>query len=167
MDELELELEQSAPVLLTAAGHARLKAELQHLTVTKRAEIASRIRESKDHGEFSEDNNELDEIKIEQAMVESRINELKTILSGAEILEQDRIPTDYVGLGSFVTVHDVEKDFGFAVRIVASIEANADEDLISEESPMGEALLGLKAGDIAEFEAPVGKLRYKVEKISA
>ncbi|MBX3114973.1 MAG: transcription elongation factor GreA [Fimbriimonadaceae bacterium] len=163
----ELELEQSAPVLLTAAGHARLKAELQQLTVTKRAEIAARIRESKDHGEFSEDNNELDEIKIEQAMVESRITELKTILSGAEILEADRIPTDYVGLGSKVTVEDVERDFSFDIRIVASIEANADEDLISEESPMGEALLGLKSGETAEFEAPVGILKYKIKKISA
>lgn len=167
MDELELELEQSAPVLLTVEGHTRLKAELQHLTVTKRAEIASRIRESKDHGEFSEDNNELDEIKIEQAMVESRITLLKTILSGAEILEIDRVPTEYVGLGSIVTVQDIDRDFDFSIRIVASIEANADEDLISEESPLGEALLGLKPGDIAEFEAPDGKIKYKVTKISA
>ncbi len=162
----ELEIEQSAPVLLTAEGHTRLKAELQELTVTKRQEIAQRIRDSKDHGEFSEDNNELDEIKMEQAMVESRINDLKTILSGAEILDAERIPTDYIGLGSKVTVHDEDRDFEFSVRIVASIEANPDEDLISEESPMGEALMGLKVGEIAEFEAPAGHLRYKVTKIT-
>lgn len=161
----ELELEQSAPVLLTAEGHVRLKEELKHLTVTKRDEIAERIRESKDHGEFSEDNNELDEIKIEQAMVESRIAELKSILSGAEILDPSKIDTDSVGLGAFVTVHDEDRDFDFEVRLVASIEANADEDMISEESPMGDALMGLKIGDVAEFEAPAGKIRYKITKI--
>lgn len=162
----ELEIEQSAPVLLTAEGHARLKAELQDLTVKKRQEIAERIRDSKDHGEFSEDNNELDEIKMEQAMVESRINDLKTILSGAEVLDNDRIPTDFVGLGSRVTVQDIDHDLSFEVRIVASIEANPDDDLISEESPMGEALMGLSVGELAEFEAPAGHLRYKVVKIT-
>jgi transcription elongation factor GreA len=163
----ELELEQSAPILLTQEGHDRLKAELKHLTVVKRDEIAERIRESKDHGEFSEDNNELDEIKIEQAMVESRISELKSILSGAEILDLSRIPTDHVGLGSKVKIVDIDRDFDFEVRLVASIEANADQDLISEESPLGEALMGLKVGETAEFEAPVGRLRYKVAAIGA
>ena len=163
----ELELEQSAPVLLTAEGHVKLKEELKHLTITKRNEIAERIRESKDHGEFSEDNNELDEIKIEQAMIESRISELKSILSGAEILDITKVDTSHVGLGTFVTVHDVDRDFDFEVRIVASIEANADEDMISEESPMGDALMGLKIGEVAEFEAPAGTIRYKVTKIRA
>lgn len=163
----ELDLEQSAPILLTAQGHTRLKEELQRLTVEKRKEIAERIRESKDHGEFSEDNNELDEVKMEQAIVENRINELKTILSGAAILDPNDISTERVGLGSKVAVHDVDRDFEFEVRIVASIEANADEDLISEESPMGEALMGLRVGEVAEFEAPVGKIRYEVRRISA
>lgn len=163
----ELELEQGAPVLLTAEGHVKLKEELKHLTVNKRNEIAERIRESKDHGEFSEDNNELDEIKIEQAMVESRIAELKTVLSGAEILDTSKLDTSHVNLGTYVTVQDVDRDFDFEVRLVASIEANADEDKISEESPMGDALMGLEMGDIAEFEAPAGTIRYKVIKIRA
>lgn len=163
----ELELDQGAPVLLTAEGHARLKEELKHLTIDKRSEIAERIRESKDHGEFSEDNNELDEIKIEQAMVESRIAELKSILSGAEIMEKSNIPTSYCGVGSRVSVQDIDRDVEFEIRLVASIEANADEDLISEESPMGDALMGLKVGDVAEFEAPAGTIRYKILKIRA
>jgi transcription elongation factor GreA len=163
----ELEIEQRAPVLLTAGGHARLKEELKHLTVNKRAEIAERIRESKDHGEFSEDNNELDEIKIEQGMVESRISELKSILSGAEIFDPSQLSTDEVDLGLFVTVEDIDRDFQFEVQIVASIEANADMDMISEESPMGNALMNLKVGEVAEFEAPAGTLRYKVIKIRA
>lgn len=164
MEELEIEL---GTFLLTAEGHARLKEELAHLTGVKRTEIAQRIRDSKDHGEFAEDNNELDEVKNEQAIVENRISELKTILSGATVLERSDIDTDEVGLGAYVTVEDEERGIDFEVRIVASIEANAEEDLISEESPMGQALFGLKVGDIAEFEAPVGVLRYKVKNIRA
>lgn len=162
MEELELEV---GTVLLTPEGHERLKEELGYLTGQKRSEIAQRIRDSKDHGEFSEDNSELDEVKNEQAIVENRISELKTILSGATVLENKDIPTDEVGLGSYVTVEDEERGFDFEVRVVASIEANAEEDLISEESPMGQALFGLKVGDMAEYDAPVGRLKYKVKKI--
>ena len=161
----ELEIEQSEPVLLTQEGMDRLKAELSRLTIVKRAEIAERIRDSKDHGEFSEDNNELDEVKIEQALVESRISELKTILSGAAVLNDDDIPTDHVGLGSVVTVTDVERAFSFDIRIVASVEANADLDLISEESPLGAALDGSKPGEVVTFEAPAGMIKYKIEAI--
>ena len=163
----ELDLDPGAPILLTAEGMDRLKAELHHLTVEKRKEIAERIRESKDHGEFSEDNNELDEVKIEQAIVENRINELKTILSGATVLDPAMVSTDEVGLGSRVTVEDKERAITFEVRLVASIEANPDNDLNSEESPMGEAIMGLKVGETAEFQAPGGKVRYTVKKISA
>lgn len=163
----ELDLEQSAPVLLTEAGLKRLKEELQHLTTVKRAEIAERIRDSKDHGEFSEDNNELDEIKTEQALVESRISELKTILSGADVLEPSLIPTDHVGIGSKVTLSDPERDLEFTVQLVASIEADPDEDLISEESPLGEALMGKAVGENAIFEAPAGRMQYVVKAISA
>ncbi|MBS1707719.1 MAG: transcription elongation factor GreA [Armatimonadetes bacterium] len=162
----ELEIEQSEPVLLTQAGMDRLKAELSRLTIHKRAEIAERIRDSKDHGEFSEDNNELDEVKVEQAIVESRISELKTILSGAGVLSDDDISTDHVGLGSLVTVTDTQRGFDFTVRIVASVEADADLDLISEESPMGQALDGARVGETVTFEAPAGTINYRVDKIA-
>ncbi len=162
----ELELDSSQPVLLTPEGYARLQSELTRLTVEKRAEIAERIRASKDHGEFSEDNSELEEVKIEQAIVESRITDLKTIFANAEVLESKDIPVDHVGLGSRVTVHDVERGFEFEVRLVASVEANPDEDLISEESPMGQALFGKKIADTVVFEAPVGQIHYRIEKIA-
>lgn len=162
MEEMELEV---GSFYLTSEGHERLKEELAYLTKVKRQEIAERIRESKDHGEFAEDNNELDEVKNEQAIVESRIGDLKTILSGAIVLTPDDISTDEVGLGTYVTVHDLDRDIDFEIRVVASIEANAEEDLISDESPMGQALFGLKAGDTAEFEAPSGTIRYKVTKL--
>jgi len=161
----ELELEGSASLLLTESGHARLKEELQRLTIEKRAEIAERIRASKDHGEFSEDNSELDEVKLEQAIVENRIGELKNILSNAEIIDPDMISTERVGLGCWVTVQDEIRGSDFEVQLVASVEANPDEDLISEESPMGQALLSLRVGEIAEFEAPAGTLKYKIVNI--
>ena len=163
MDELEIEL--SGSLYLTEAGLTRLKAELSYLTVQKRQDIAERIRDSKDHGEFSEDNSELDEVKVEQAIVENRINDLKTILSGANVLSPEDIPTDHVGLGSVVTVHDQERGFDFSVRIVASVEANAELDLISEEAPMGAAMIGKVVGETVAFEAPAGNITYKVLKI--
>lgn len=154
------------PVFLTAEGHARLTKELEYLTTVRRAEITDRLRESKDHGEFSEDNQELDETKFEQKLVEDRIKELKVFFANASILDVDTIPTDHVGIGSLVTVSDADRGIKFAVRIVASIEANPDEDLISDESPMGVALMGAAPGDEIQFDAPVGKMKYKVVSIA-
>lgn len=162
----DLELESSQPLYLTPEGHARLQQELTRLTTEKRAEIAERIRESKDHGEYSEDNSELDEVKIEQAIVENRINELKAVLSSADILTRSQIPTDYVGLGSKVAVKGGGPGTEFEVRMVASVEADPDNDLISDESPMGQALMGKRVGESAEFDAPAGRLKYDVTSIS-
>ena len=162
----DVESESSGPILLTREGHKRLREELRHLSVDKRAEIAERIRESKDHGEYSEDNSELDEVKVEQAMVENRINELKLVLSNAETLQKRKIPTDTVGLGSRVALRDKRRRIEFEIRVVASAEANADEDLISGESPLGKALMGCAVGDIVKYEAPAGLLRYEIVGIS-
>lgn len=162
----EAELSQPLTGLyLTAEGHATLQRELDQLTTVKRPEIADRIRESQQHGEFSEDNSELDEVKFEQAMVENRIAELKTIFGNAHILEPGQIPEDHVGLGSVVTMNDLEFGDSFDVRVVASIEADPAKDLISNESPMGLALFGHVAGDTVEFSAPDGKKRYRIESI--
>jgi transcription elongation factor GreA len=161
----ELELESSEPILLTKEGHDRLQEELRRLSVDKRSEIAQRIRESKDHGEYSEDNNELDEVKIEQAMVENRINELKRVLSNSEVLDSKKISTKKVGLGSRVTVRETRRRNEFEVRIVASAEANPDDDTISEESPLGQALMGREVDDTVDYEAPAGTLRYKITRI--
>ncbi len=165
MSTEELELESSQPIYLTQEGHQNLKEELRMLTIEKRKEIAERIRDSKDHGEYSEDNSELDEVKIEQALVENRISELKNILSSAEILDPKQVSTSEVGLGAKVMLRDKERGIEFEVRIVASVEADPNEDLISDESPLGEALLGLPVGGVAEYEAPAGLLKYEVVKI--
>jgi transcription elongation factor GreA len=158
-------LESTQPILLTPDGHARLRAELNRLTVDKRAEIAERLRASKDHGEFSEDNNELDEVKQQQAIVENRIGELKAILQNADIITPEMVSTDYVGLGSKVTVKEASRSIEFQVQVVAGVEADPDRDLISEESPMGTALMGRSAGELAEFVAPIGLVRYEILKI--
>ncbi|MBC8064278.1 MAG: transcription elongation factor GreA [Chlorobia bacterium] len=151
---------------LTPEGYKALQVELEHLTAVKRPEIADRIRESQQHGEFSEDNSELDEVKFEQAMVEGRIAELKTIFGNATILDDSMIPTDYVGVGSKVRVEDTDYGDDFEIRIVTSVEADPSKDLVSNESPMGTALLGHSEGEKVTFDAPEGRKHYKVLKIT-
>lgn len=153
-------------VWLTPEGHEDLKKELEYLTLEKRPEIAERIRESQEHGEFSEDNSELDEVKFEQAIVESRIAELKSIFGTAQVLNEEDIPTSHVGIGSLVTLRDSELGENFTVRVVSSIEADPNKDYISNESPMGSALLGSKKGDTISVDAPDGPLSYEVTKIA-
>lgn len=165
MNEPEIAAESSGGLLLTPEGYKALQAELEHLTMVKRPEIADRIRESLQHGEFSEDNSELDEVKFEQAIVESRMAELKGIFGSAQILDPDQIPTDHVGIGSTVKLGDQQFDDEFEVRVVASIEADPNNDLISNESPMGLAIFGHKVGDTVEFDTPDGKKRYKIMAI--
>ena len=166
MSETDLLREIPHGLLLTADGYKALQTELEHLTMIKRPEIADRIRESLEHGEFSEDNSELDEVKFEQAMVEGRIAELKGIFGTAHVLEEDMIPTDHVGIGSVVSIFDQEFKEEFKVRVVASIEADPDRDLISSESPMGLALLGSTPNEVVEVDAPSGKKRYQVKVIT-
>jgi transcription elongation factor GreA len=165
MNESHLSSELSAGLLLTKDGYALLQVELEHLTMVKRPEIADRIRESQQHGEFSEDNSELDEVKFEQAMVEGRIAELKGIFGTASVIEDSAIPTDSVGIGSKVTVTDLEFSETFELRVVSSVEADPSRDLISNESPMGLAMLSRTPGVEFTFDTPDGKRRYRIDKI--
>jgi transcription elongation factor GreA len=165
-NEPEVMVEQTGGFYLTPEGFASLQQELEHLTVVKRPEIADRIRESQSHGEFAEDNSELDEVKFEQAMVEGRIAELKTIFGNAHVIEMDSVPTDHVGLGSRVTVEDLEYGDKFDIRIVTSVESDPSKDLVSNESPLGQAIFGHKKGETIKVDAPEGIKSYKVNKIS-
>ena len=157
--------ENASEVLLTPEGFIGLHEELEMLTMVKRPEIADRIRESQQHGEFSEDNSELDEVKFEQAMVENRIAELKGIFANARKLEFDQIPDDHVGIGSYVTLDDPAFGEQFEVRLVSSVEADPAQDLVSVESPMGSAVYGASPDSWIEFLAPEGKKRFKVVSI--
>lgn len=165
MSELEGVQVSTAGVWLTPDGYERLQKELEMLTTQKRAEIAERLRDSKEHGEFSEDNHELDEVKFEQAYVENRINDLKIIFAGAQIIDFDTLPTDEAGVGNYVTVKDAERGVEFEIRLVSSIEADPDRDYVSTESPMGLAIVGAKVGDKVAFDAPAGKIQYEVTQI--
>ena len=162
MNDAETFASSSSVLWLTPEGYRSLQQELEHLTLVKRPEIADRIRESLQHGEFSEDNSELDEVKFEQAMVETRISELKAIFGNAQVLDVEKIPTDRVGMGSFVKVLDTDLKDEFEVRVVSSIEADPNDDLISNESPMGTALWSREPGDCVEFSAPEGQKHYKI-----
>lgn len=166
MNETNFASDGQAGIALTATGFASLQKELETLTSVKRPEIAERIRESLQHGEFSEDNSELDEVKFEQAMVEGRIAELKAIFGSAHILDEEMIPTDHVGIGSKVLVEDLEFGDQFEVRVVSSIEADPSRDLISNESPMGTALLAHSDGETVQFDTPDGRKKFKIVSIT-
>jgi len=165
MSDPEVYTNTQSVLWLTPEGYASLKKELDHLTVEKRPEIAERIRESLQHGEFSEDNSELDEVKFEQSIVESRISELKGIFSTARILDLSTLSDQNVSLGTYVTVKDCDLGETFEVRIVASIEADPNLDLVSNESPMGTALYGKQKGEIVEVLSPEGAARYEIVSI--
>lgn len=163
---IDTDSDSGSTIYLLPEGYKRLHDELEYLTLKRRPEIADRIRESLQHGEFSEDNSELDEVKFDQAIVESRIQELKTIFGNAQELAPQDIPTSHVGIGSLVKLRDEAFDDLFEVRIVTVYEADPNADMISNESPLGVALMGSKAGDKVEFEAPDGPRSYSVVSIS-
>jgi len=157
-------METEKETFLTATGLKKIEEELDNLRTVRRREVAERIRESKQFGEFSE-NSEYEEAKTEQAFVEGRILELKQTLLNARVVEQDEIPTDEVGVGSIVKLRDLDTNNQWEFTIVGSMEADPSEDRISNESPVGEALMSKKVRDIVEVEVPAGTTRYKIIKI--
>lgn len=150
---------------LTEEGAQRIEAELQQLSTVRRQEVAERIRESKQHGEFGDDNSEFEDAKQEQAYVETRIAEIRQILAVATVVKPEDVPTDVVGVGSVVTVQDLDRGEAFDLKLVGPLEVDPDNDQISYQSPVGDALYGCKVGDTIEVEVPVGKARYQVQSI--
>jgi len=162
-----IESTTQSQVWLTPEGYKSLQEELEHLTTVKRPEIADRLRDSREHGEFSEDNSELDEVKSEQAMVENRIADLRAIFSSAQVIDASALSSDSVQVGTYVNVEGVDNSVTFEFRVVSSIEADPDRDLVSDESPLGTAVLGRNPGEIVQVEAPAGAIRYKIVSIRA
>ena len=153
-------------IYLTPDGHRKIEAELQYLTTVRRQEIAARIRDSKEHGEFSEDNSELDEVKFEQAMIEGRIVDLKSVLANGQVLTPADVPSREIGIGSKVGLANTRSKDAFSVLLVSSIEADPDSDRVSTESPLGEAIFGKKKGDKVTVEAPAGRITYEIKSVS-
>lgn len=148
-------------VILTARGLKKIEEELDQLRTVHRKRVADRIRESMHFGEMGE-NSEFEDAKNEQALVEGRIEELRQILAVARVIEDDEIVTDAVGIGSVVKVKDLETQDEWEWSIVSTVEADPGEDKISNESPVGQALISKKVGDIAVIEVPAGVAKYEI-----
>jgi transcription elongation factor GreA len=151
--------------ILTPEGLRKLEEELELLKTVKRKEIAERIRASKEFGDISE-NAEYEDAKNEQAFVEGRIQQLDAMLRTAKVIDNHDGPADEIFVGSSVRVKDLTSGEQITYTIVGSLEADPDQDRISNESPVGRALLGRRAGETVEVVVPAGKIRYSVLKIS-
>jgi transcription elongation factor GreA len=153
-------------IWLTPSGMQRLKEELERLSKVERPEIAERIRENMEHGEYGEDNTELDEIKFEQSLVEDRIAELQAVLAGAQVLDPSTISTKSIGIGSVVTLTNPKNaKQTMTVTLVASAEADPELSCVSDESPLGIAIMGKAKGDKVSVDAPLGKIVYEIKKV--
>lgn len=150
--------------LLTYAGLKKLEDELHDLKVVKRKEVAGKIKEAREQGDLSE-NAEYDAAKDEQRDIEARIEELEKILKNAEVVVEDEINLDKINVGCTVTVYDVEFEEEMIFKIVGSTEANSLQGKISNESPVGKALIGREVGDSVVVETQSGEIEYKILKI--
>lgn len=150
--------------LLTYEGLKKLEDELQDLRVVKRKEIAQKIKEAREQGDLSE-NAEYDAAKDEQRDIEARIEQIEKILKNAEVVVEDEVDLDKISVGCKVKVLDVEFDEEEEFKIVGSSEANSLGGKISNESPVGKALIGAKAGDTVQVETQAGIIEYKVLEI--
>ncbi len=152
-------------VVLTYEGLKKLEEELEFLRGTKRKEVAERIKQALSFGDISE-NSEYDEAKNEQAQVEGRIVQLESMLKHARLIDEDEVKTDVVSLGAKVKLFDVEFEEEVEYLIVGSTEANPLKSKISNESPVGAALMGHKVGETVEVAVPDGAIKFKILEIS-
>ena len=150
--------------ILTYAGLQSLKDELEDLKVNRRKEVADKIKEAREQGDLSE-NAEYDAAKDEQRDIEARIEELEKILKNVEVVVEDEVDFDRINVGCRVKLYDYEYEEEIELKIVGSTEANSLQGKISNESPVGKALIGATIGDVVEVEIPAGIIKYKVLEI--
>jgi len=153
-------------VIMTPEGYGQLKEKLELLSTTKRREVAERIKHAREFGDITE-NSEYDDAKNEQAMLEQEIAKLEERLAHARVIEAGDISTDVVGIGTVVRLRDIDANETIEYTIVGSAEANPAERRLSNESPVGKAILGHKKGETIEVAAPRGKLKFKIMDIKA
>ncbi len=153
-------------VVLTPEGYEKLKEEIENLKSVKRAEVAERIKHAREFGDITE-NSEYDDAKNEQALLEHRIALLEERFANARVIAADEVTTDVVGIGVKVRLRDVDAKETVEYTIVGSAEANPAEQRLSNESPVGKAIMGRKKGEIVEVAAPRGTLRFKIMDIKA
>lgn len=150
--------------ILTYEGLKKLEDELQDLKVVQRREIAQKIKEAREQGDLSE-NAEYDAAKDEQRDIEARIEQIEKILKNAEVVLDEEIDLNRISVGCVVRVLDIEYDEEEEYKLVGSSEASSLQNKVSNESPIGKALLGAQVGDVVEVEAPAGVVQYKVLSI--
>lgn len=152
-------------IVLTKEGMAKLREELEYLKTEKRKEVSEKIREARSFGDLSE-NAEYDEAKNEQAEVESRINTIINQLKYARVIDDSEITVDAVGLGITAVIREVGEADEETYSIVTTTEADPDNGKISQDSPVGKALIGHKAGEVVTVETPVGKVDFEILRLS-
>ena len=150
--------------ILTQSGMIKLQEELDDLKVNRRKEIAEKIKEAREQGDLSE-NAEYDAAMNEQGHIESRIREIEHILKNAEVVAEDETEPNVIGVGCKVKLHDIEYDEDVEFYMVGSTETDSLGGKISNESPLGRALIGARTGDVVDVEAPSGIMRYEVLEV--
>lgn len=158
-------MEENKEVLLTQEGYDKLEKELEYLRTEKRAEVAERIKVALGFGDLSE-NSEYDEAKTAQAENEAKIADLENKIRYAKIIDESEIDTKTVQVGNVVKVYDMEFEEEETYTIVGSTEVDLAQNKISNESPIGSALMGAKKNQIVEVNAPAGIIKYKVLSIT-
>lgn len=148
-------------VRMSADGYKNLEKELEYLVTVRRAEVAQKLKEARSFGDLSE-NAEYDEAKNEQAILESKIQEMEATIANAIVVDESELSNDEVGVGSVVTLRDLELEEDMTLQIVGSTEADPENNKISEDAPIGIAALKKKVGDIIEVEAPVGTIKMEI-----
>ena len=153
-------------VILTPEGYEKLKQEIEFLSTEKRREVADRIRVAREFGDIAE-NSEYDDAKNEQALLEHRIATLEERLIAARVIDAGDVSSDAVSIGSKVRLKDMDANETIEYHIVGSAEANPAEHRLSNESPVGKAIIGKKKGEVVEVAAPRGSLKFKILEIKA
>ena len=148
-------------IILTPAGYRRLKDEIEYLSPKKREEVADRIKEARYFGDITE-NSEYDDAKNEQAMLEQRIFALEEKLRSALVIDESDVSTEVVGVGTKVTLQDVKRADVVQYSIVGSAEADPTDHKLSNESPVGRAIMGHKPGEVVTVATPRGETRLKI-----
>ena len=160
-----MENNKEKEVLLTVEGLKKLESDLDYYRGEKRREVAERMKQAKSFGDLSE-NSEYDEARIEQAQVEAQIVQWENMLKNARIIDEDEVTTEKVSIGCKVSLLDIGFDEKIEFHIVGSTEANPAENKISNESPVGNALLGSEVNQVVEVQVPNGIAKFKVLQIS-
>ena len=151
-------------ILLTKEGYEKLQAELNELKTKGRDDIAEKIKVALSFGDLSE-NSEYDEAKNEQGIIEARIAEIEAILMNVKIIDEDALSTEHIQIGNRVTVKDIAENEILVLHIVGSKEVDMMQGKISDESPIGRALMGHATGDVVDVDAPAGVFKYEILEI--